>query len=206
MPLLLALLLTVLCSLWSPAFAEAGKNYVLVIEGKEYEIGLDGSVTARTRSGADVEITLKQKEFSAFVAGAVSFEHRSDLSVAATDIDKDVHQYLVATGRGTMLLLQHYDTINPSTLSELMLHQLSKDDVAGGAKLEKSATSRKLTDGTDMKGLLATLKSPGDDVTLEIVATDIGHGGVIAITRIDHETAPGEDKIIDRFWSSLKIK
>ncbi len=189
-----------------PVFAEDSKNYVLSVEGKDYEIGLDGSVVAKTKEGQDITIGLKRKEFSTFTKDVVSFEHRSDLSVAATDIERDIHQYLTASALGTLIIIQQYDTLNPSSLTELMLKQLSADDLATGYTMDKSDFSRTLADGTVMKGLRANLKHKNDDVDLQVLATDSGDGGVIAMTRINHDMGAAEAPIIDRFWATLKLK
>ena len=189
-----------------PTLAEDSKNYVLNVEGKDYEIGLDGSVVAKTKEGKDITIGLKRKEFSTFTKDVVSFEHRSDLSVAATDIERDIHQYLTASALGTLIIIQQYDTINPSSLTELMLKQLSADDLATGYTMDKSDFSRTLADGTVMKGLRASLKHKNDDVDLQVLATDSGDGGVIAMTRINHDMGAAEAPIIDRFWATLKLK
>ncbi len=189
-----------------PTLAEDNKNYVLSVEGKDYEIGLDGSVIAKTKEGQDITIGLKRKEFSTFTKDVVSFEHRSDLSVAATDIERDIHQYLTASALGTLIIIQQYDTLNPSSLTELMLKQLSADDLATGYTMDKSDFSRTLADGTVMKGLRANLKHKNDDVDLQVLATDSGEGGVIAMTRINHDMGAAEAPIIDRFWATLKLK
>ncbi len=189
-----------------PMLAEDSKNYVLSVEGKDYEIGLDGSVVAKTKEGTDITIGLKRKEFSTFTKDVVSFEHRSDLSVATTDIERDIHQYLTASALGTLIIIQQYDTLNPASLTELMLKQLSADDLATGYTMNKSDFSRTLADGTVMKGLRANLKHKNDDVDLQVLATDSGDGGIIAMTRINHDMGAAEEPIIERFWSTLKLK
>ena len=202
-------LITVLISLilFAPQLrADDSKNYVLSVEGKDYEIGLDGSVVAKTKEGKGITISLKRKEFSTFTKDVVSFEHRSDLSVAATDIDRDIHQYLTASALGTLIIIQQYDNLNPATLTELMLKQLSADDLATGYTMDKSDFSRTLADGTVMKGLRANLKHKNDDVDLQVVAVDSGDGGIIAMTRLNHDMGADEEPIIERFWATLKLK
>jgi hypothetical protein len=189
-----------------PTLAEDNKNYVLSVDGKDYEIGLEGSVVAKTKDGKDITIALKRKEFSTFTKDVVSFEHRSDLSVATTDIERDIHQYLTASALGTLIIIQQYDTLNPATLTELMLKQLSADDLATGYTMDKSDFSRNLSDGTVMKGLRANLKHKNDDVDLQVLATDSGDGGVIAMTRINRDMGAAEEPIIERFWATLKLK
>lgn len=202
-------LITLLVSLilfTQPVLSEDSKNYVLSVEGKNYEIGLDGSVVAKTTDDKNITVSLKRKEFSTFTKDVVTFEHRSDLSVAATDIDRDIHQYLTASALGTLIIIQQYDTINPGSLTELMLKQLSADDLATGYTMDKSDFSRTLSDGTVMKGLRANLKRKNDDVDLQVLATDSGDGGVIAMTRINHDMGAAEEPIIERFWATLKLK
>jgi hypothetical protein len=189
-----------------PTLAEDSKNYVLSVEGTDYEIGLDGSVVAKTKEGNDITIGLKRKEFSTFTKDVVSFEHRSDLSVAATDIEKDIHQYLTASALGTLIIIQQYNNLHPATLTELMLTQLSADDLATGYTMNKTDFARTLVDGTVMKGLRANLKHKSDDVDLQVLAVDSGDGGVIAMTRINHDMGAAEAPIIDRFWATLKLK
>ena len=188
------------------SLAEDSKNYLLSVDGKDYEINLDGSVLLKTNTGQSITVTLKRKEFNTFNKDIVSFEHRSDLSVAATDIDRDIHQYLVASALGTLVIVQKYDAMNPDSLNELMLNQISKDDLASGYKIEKSDFSRTLSDGTKMNGLRAHLTYKKDDVDLQVLSVDLGDSGVIAITRYNNDMAVGEDKIIDRFWATLKLK
>lgn len=202
-------LITLLVSLilfTQPVLSEDSKNYVLSVEGKNYEIGLDGSVVAKTTDDKNITVSLKRKEFSTFTKDVVTFEHRSDLSVAATDINRDIHQYLTASALGTLIIIQQYDTINPGSLTELMLKQLSADDLATGYTMDKSDFSRTLSDGTVMKGLRANLKRKNDDVDLQVLATDSGDGGVIAMTRINHDMGAAEEPIIERFWATLKLK
>ena len=189
----------------STTFADDSKNYVMSVEGKDYDINIDDTITVKSKTG-DVAITIKRKEFSTFAKDIVSFEHRSDLSVAATDVDRDIHQYLLASALGTLVIVQKYDAMNPDSLNELMLNQISKDDIASGFKIEKSDFSRTLSDGTKMNGLRAHLTYKKDDVDLQVLSVDLGDSGVIAITRYNSDMAVGEDKIIDRFWATLKLK
>ena len=189
----------------SRTFAEDSKNYVMTVDGKDYDINIDDTITAQSKKG-DVAITLKRKEFSTFTKDVVSFEHRSDLSVAATDIDRDIHQYLLASALGTLIIVQKYDAMNPDSLNELMISQIAKDDLATGYKIKKSDFNRTLSDGTKMKGLRAHLTYKKEDVDLQVLSVDLGDSGVIAITRYNNDMAVGEDKIIDRFWATLKLK
>lgn len=189
----------------APAHAEEAKDFSVTIDGTEFPINAGETIAARTKAGASVQLSLKRSEFMTFKAGAVSFEHRSDLSVASTDIDKDVHQHMVASALGTIAILQQYDTIDPSTLTQLMVQQMSKDDVQAGAKIESKETVRALQDGRTLKGLFATVKGNHIDIEIEALAMPLADGGIMAVTRLDKDNT-ADQPILDRFWTSLKAQ
>jgi hypothetical protein len=186
--------------------ADATKNFILIIDGKNYELNPGDKLNAKSKAGKSISIELKRKEFATFVNGALQFEYRGDLSVASTNIDTDIHQHLVASALGTLLIVQQYDKINPAMLTEFMLKQMTDGDVAAAAKLESTPYSMKLIDGTEMKGVKASIKSEKDDVSMQVLAADTGVGGVMAISRINNDMGKNDQPIIDRFWSTLKVK
>jgi hypothetical protein len=186
--------------------ADPTKNFTLTIDGTEYEINVGDTLKAKAKSGAAFDVKLTRKEFSTFTQGKLSFEYRSDLSVASTDVDKDIHQHLVASALGTLVIVQQYDRMSPDGLEDFMLKQLTDGAMDPLAKLEKSEFSRTLVDGTILKGLKATLKSITDDASFEVLATaKTASGGVMAITRFNTDSSEDEKKIIDRFWATLKV-
>ncbi len=185
---------------------DASKNFTIIVDGKSFELNAGETIHGKNQFGHAINITLKRKDFATFASGIVSFEHRSDLSVATSDIDKDIHQHLVSSGLGTMLLVQQYDRMNPDGLADFMLGKITEGDMVGSAKLTKESFSRTLPDGTVVKGLKATVKSVKDDIHLEVLSAAVGDGGVIAMSRIDYELAQAEQPIIDRFWASLRLK
>jgi hypothetical protein len=186
--------------------ADATKNFILIVDGKNYELNPGDKLNAKSKAGKSISIELKRKEFATFVNGALQFEYRGDLSVASTNIDTDIHQHLVASALGTLLIVQQYDKINPAMLTEFMLKQMTDGDVAAAAKLESTPYSMKLIDGTEMKGVKASIKSEKDDVSMQVLAADTGVGGVMAISRINNDMGKNDQPIIDRFWSTLKVK
>jgi hypothetical protein len=187
----------------SPAKADDAKDFSITIDGKDFAINPGETITAKTKTGQDIGVSLKRNEFSTYKAGGISFEHRSDLSVASSDIAKDIHQHTVVTAVGTILIVQRYDFIDPSSLAQLMVQEISKDDVRAGAKLETKEKARNLSDGKEMKGLYATAKGGGRDVQLEVLAMPMGRGGILAMTRMDMENA-ADQPIVDHFWKSLR--
>ncbi len=101
---------------------------------------------------------------------------------------------------------RHHDKNNPGKLADFMLTQFAEGSADPLAKLEKAEFSRTLSDGTVLKGLKASLKSEKDDVAIEVLAADQGVGGVVAISRFNNDANADEKNIIERFWTTLKIK
>jgi hypothetical protein len=190
----------------SNALAEESKNYAVVIDGQEHAINPDEEVTVTTKSGEKMVIALRQNEFADFRKDELTFRYPGKLSVAESAIDTDVNQYMMSTATGTLVIIQKYDSINPSSLSTLMLDQLTRESIAAGAVHDRNDHTRKLSDGTEIKGLKGTLKAPGDDYIIEVLAHDDGRGGYIFISQWDKSSSPEDQPMIDMFWSTLKIR
>ncbi len=190
----------------SASVAQDAKNFTLTIDGVEYAINPGDEITAKGKAGQDVVVGLKKNVFGAFVKGGLSFQYPGKLSVAESEIDTDVRQFLVASATGTVLIVQQYDAINPSSLATLMMDQLTKESVSAGAKHERRDDERILADGTSMKGLFGTLVSPGDNYEIKVLTADAGSGGTIAITQWDKSSSPEDLAMVEMFWSSLKVK
>jgi hypothetical protein len=196
--------LILVAALISPAQADGDKNFTLTLDGHDYEINIGDTIKAKTKSGADVEIALTQKEFTTFTKGKVSFMHRSGLSVATTDIETDIHQYMAATAIGTMVIVQEYDHTSAAELVDFMMTQMTRDGLAAGMKGESKPATRTLADGTVLVGKINTLKGNGDTENFEILGANVGRGGVLLITR-QGDANRDEATIVDKFWQTLKI-
>ncbi len=202
---LIAVLLSTLLAT-SALGEDSHKNFIVTIDGQDFEINPGDAITGKSKSGAEIKLALKRKEFSTFEQGDLSFEYRSDLSVASSDIASDIHQHLVASAVGSLVIVQQYDKINPGKLADFMLTQFAEGSADPLSKLEKTEFSRTLSDGTILKGLKASLKSEKEDVAIEVLAADQGIGGIVAISRYNNDADQAEKTIIDRFWKTLRLK
>jgi hypothetical protein len=186
--------------------AEDGKNFSLEVDGQEIGISPGDTITASTKSGGSVTIKLARREFNSFRTDRIGFEHLSKLAVASTDISKDIRQHLMTTGRGTLVIVQEYTTLDPGPLAQLMLSSMVRDDIAAGAKLTDEPAKRKLADGTEMSGLKAKIVGKNDAATLEVMTLGKDDQGIIVVTRIDAENIGNDQVVLDRFWRSLRFR
>ncbi len=198
--IVLSILLTWPTGVW------ADGNYTLTINGTTIELDLGAEQKLKLPDGKDLTLILKRKETNIFTSKGVSFEYPGNLNVATSEIDKDIFQHLMASARGTVILVQTYGDLDATKMVDLMTGKMTDDDVAIGDQRDTKTHSRTLADGTVLTGTRSTLKGPGDDVVVEVMAIRQGRGGTMLITRIDNETAPEEAPIIERFWTTLTLK
>jgi hypothetical protein len=193
-------------ALVSYGVCEESKDFTLTIDGVEVGINLGDTVKTKSKNDQEVNVSLRRNEVSTFRGKGVAFQHKSGFSVATSAIDNDIEQHLLSSALGTVVIIQRYDSINPKTLTPLMLQELTKDGVNAGAKLESSDTSRKLGDGTDMTGIKATLTGKSEATNIEILVVGGNDEGFIAITQIDTSNFEIDQPILDQFWKTLSFK
>ncbi|RUW58424.1 hypothetical protein [Mesorhizobium sp. M7A.F.Ca.US.008.03.1.1] len=199
-----ALILIGLCA--GPAGAEDLKAFKLTIDGVTVDIDPGESADVTLPGGKQSTVTLERNDFATFSGSVFSFVHPSSISVTKTDLGDDITQYLMASALGTIVVVQEYGTMNPVSLNQLMLQEMTKESVQAGAKLTQEPTTRKLADGKELTGIRAEVKTRTDTADFEIVGFGLADRGLLFITRVAGEDAATEKPLIDKFWQSLKVK
>ncbi|RWD61760.1 MAG: hypothetical protein E5V89_23555 [Mesorhizobium sp.] len=188
------------------ARAEDLKAFKLTIDGVAVDIdpGEDANVTLP--GGKTAKVRLDRNDFATFSGGTFSFVHPSSISVTKTDLGDSITQYLAASALGTIVVVQEYGKMNPVSLNQLMLQEMTKESVQAGGRLTQEPTTRKLADGTRLTGIKATVKTRTDSADFEIVGFGLADQGLLFITRIGDQDTATEQPIIDKFWETLKVK
>jgi len=199
-----ALTLIALCA--GPARSEDLKAFKLTIDGVTVDIDPGESTDVTLPGGKQSKVTLERNDFATFSGGSFSFVHPSGISVTRTDLGDSIAQYLMASALGTIVVVQEYGKMNPVSLNQLMLQEMTKESVQAGAELTQGPTTRKLADGRELTGIRAEVKTRTDTAYFEIVGFGLADQGLLFITRIAGEDAATEQPLIDKFWESLKVK
>ena len=113
---------------------------------------------------------------------------------------------MTTTALGTLVLIQEYSTMNPKTLVNLMLQELTQEQVSYGYKMQKMTYSKTLKDGTKLDGNKAILKYKNEEEYWCVLAHGIKDSGFLVITKIDKENFDAEKNIIDLMWETLQIE
>ncbi|UVK51132.1 hypothetical protein DBIPINDM_004351 [Mesorhizobium sp. AR02] len=198
------LTLVVLCA--GPAGAEDLKAFKLTIDGVTVDIDPGESTDITLPGGKQSKVTLERNEFATFSGDSFSFVHPSTISVTKTDLGENITQYLMASALGTIVVVQEYGKMNPVSLNQLMLQEMTRESVQAGAELTQQPTTRKLADGKELTGIRAEVKTRTDTAYFEIVGYGLADQGLLFITRVGSEDLATEQPLIDKFWENLRLK
>ncbi|MGX8012639.1 hypothetical protein ACVDG8_028545 [Mesorhizobium sp. ORM8.1] len=188
------------------ARAEDPKAFKLTIDGVTVDIDPGEDVDMTLPGGKTSKVRIDHNDFATFSGGTFSFVHPSSNSVAKTDLGDGITQYMMASALATLVVVQKYDNMNPVSLNQLMLQEMTKETVQAGGTVTQEPTSRKLADGKELTGIKATVKTRTDRADFEIVGYGLADQGVLFITRIGDQDNATEQPLIDKFWETLKIK
>lgn len=194
---------TLVCA---PAGSEDLKAYKLTVDGVSVDIDPGEDATLALPDGKQARVRLERNAFATFSSSSFSFVHPSGVTVTKTNLSKGIDQHLMASAVGSMVIVQEYSDMNPVMLNQLMLQEITKESVRAGGKLTQEASSRKLADGKELKGLTATVKTRAGRVDYEVMSYGTADQGVIVITSLDEDNAEADRPMIDRFWQSLKLR
>ncbi len=164
---------------------------------KQYNIVVNGQV---------FNLIINQKDTLAYNDRLYGFNYPKGFNVSSTKIDDGVEQISILTAEGAGFLIQKYSSINPNTLNELMLKELTKESVSYGYELKRSDDKKHLQSGLGVEVNKAILTYKNSVNIYEVASIGKKDEGLVIVTiRMDgNENSQGK-KIIDLMWRSLKI-
>lgn len=181
----------------------AQENYVLEIGNKTFPVNLDSNYLV-TLSGQQVKLRLKQKDTLSFVDPLFGFSYLKGVQYAKTTIDENIEQYTVLTAEGSGYLVQKYKSINPESVTGLMLQEVTKESINYGYKEQRETYTRKLASGQPITVTRSTLTYKEEKAVYEVGAIGGKDEGVLVVTidpsggKANHARA-----LIQLMWQSL---
>ena len=188
------------------AFGQNVPNYEISINGKTYDISLGRDYQIKSDSGETLHFRVNKKAVMTYKNGYTSFQHKSDFAVSSVDLGNGIRQTMTNTAVGTLVLIQEYSTMNPVSLVNLMLQELTKEQINYGYKMQKETYSKALKDGTKLFGKRAILKYNDEEEYWTVLAYGKKDRGFMVITKIDRENLDTEKNIIELMWETLQIE
>ena len=188
------------------ASLSAESNFQLNIDGKVFEVSPGQEQKLTLPDGTTHTITLKQKEYHTFSSDFFSFQHKNSFSPSKADLGSGINQTMMVSPLGTGVLIQEYKTIDPTMLIDLMIQELTKEEVSAGYELKVIDRERKLKDGTVLKGKVAITSLDGEKWEKEVYAQGSNGKGVLVVTFIEENNKKTDSDILKTFWDSLQTR
>jgi len=194
--------LIVICLCTTSALAA---NYTLTIDGKAFDLDLDREQAIKLSAKQELRVTLSLFAIVTFTTENISFDHPGTLAPSRTDLGDGVFQTMLASPRGTLVMVQEFTSVDPSPFIDLMLGELTKEELQAGYKVTTSAATQKLAGGEILNGKLSVSVSEDDEYTRQVLSYGGKESGVMIVTQIEAGSSDADKAMIDIFWQSLKV-
>jgi hypothetical protein len=188
------------------AGAAVAGGYVLELDGRRVELDLDQPAEAVLADGKRVKLRLERKAEQIYRENGLSFAHPATIQPSATDINDQVRQVMLVSANGNGVILQRYSGLDPTALIDLMVKEMTDEEVAAGYQRKITPDSRKLADGRVVRGKLVRTESSDEAWDRYILAVGDKRGGFLVVTMMESDREAADVAMLDRFWASLVLE
>jgi len=179
-------------------------DYILSIDDQSVEIDLNKESKFTTPEGEELTVILKQKEYLEFKGQFFSMKHKNTLKPSTTDLGDGIFQTLMATPTGTMVLIQEYTNMNPESLVDMMLKELTKEEIDYGYKYKERKIERSVN-GKEIHGKQAITTHDEQEWTRAVFTYGEEDQGILFVTMIEKDEYDNEQHILSDFWKDLSL-
>ncbi len=187
-------------------FVQAQGNYFIIINQDSVQVDLNQEVQYKTAKGESLTLKLTQPDVLTYSDDMVSFSHDKTYSVSNSDIDEGIDQCMIMSSTGNGFMVQKYRTIDPSSLTRLMLNEITKESITYGYEKTEAEFKKQLKSGQTIEGIQATLTYKGDKEVYTVATYGRKDEGIIVVTMLLNEDYPEDKKIVDLFLDTLELK
>ncbi|MEO8001155.1 MAG: hypothetical protein ABI644_04720 [Arenimonas sp.] len=180
-------------------------NYILMVDGKSYEIDLGEQKAVQTTKGS-INVSLEKKASATFAIDGIAFDHPSTMSPTVSILSDEVKQVLLAQANGDLFLIQLYKGMDGSSLIPLLEKEMTKEEVGNGYTKNGKDVEIKLDNGETLSGRFIQTDKNSDTYDRYIVGCPIASGGLVAVIQTSDLEAAGQDKaVMMKVMKSLKV-
>lgn len=193
--------LTLFCSLT----AVCQEDYIIRINDTLVNIELDKPYSLDIK-GTKLKFIVSSKDTLVYRTNFYSFMYPKTFKVSHTKIDEGIEQISILTAEGSGILIQKFETINPTSLNEMMLTEMTKESINYGFESKRSTYKRKLLSGQEVEVTKAVLRYKEEVNIYEVASIGKKDAGLIIVTMtMDDENHTQGKKLIELMWNSLKL-
>ena len=185
--------------------AKCQEDYLLNINGNSFNVSLDKEYNISV-NGQNLKFVFKQKDTLLYIDTLYSFQYPKGVKVSKKIIDEGIDQISILTAEGSGLIIQSYKSLNPTTLNELMLSELTKESISYGYESKRTNYKIKLNSGKEIEVTKAVLRYKDDINIYEVASIGKKDAGILIFTiRMDEDANNLGQQISDLMWKSLKL-
>jgi len=186
--------------------AQETKNYLLIINKDTIQTDLELTNKYKLKNGETLEIVVKQKETSVYNDNFISFSYPSNLKVSATKLDQSINQLSILKSTGNGYMIQTYSSLNPTSIIDLMIHELTKESIRYGYKKEEFPSEFKIASGQTLRGKKVILTYKDEKEVYNVLSYGGEDEGILVVTLMLNDDYQKEDMVlIDLFLKSLRL-
>lgn len=194
-----------ICLINLVSFGQNKGNYIVIINNDSIQIDLNNEYQYKSSSGDKLTIKVVQPNILTYSDDMVSFEYDKSLSVSNSKIEEGIEQCMIVKSTGNGFIVQKYKTLNPGSLTQLMLNELTKESISYGYSKTQEKFEKKLLSGETIKGIQATLTYNGEKEVYTVATYGSKDKGIIVVTMLLNEDFKEDKEIIDLFLETLKV-
>jgi len=183
----------------------AGENYILEINGEIVQIGLGKGKRFTMPDGTKLNLKLTLKEYITFETENYSFSHKSTFRPERKPVGEGVYQTMLTTALGSGIIIQEYTTMDPTSIVDFMLNELTKEERDYGYQYKERVVSQ-MAGTKKLVGKEAITTHTEDQWIRAVYAYGNANSGIMVVTFIERDNLAGEQQILTDLWESLKIK
>jgi hypothetical protein len=187
-----------------PALAQ--EDFLLQINDTVLSVQLDKPYQVNVK-GNMVRFKVSSRDTLTYDSKLYNFLYPKAFRVSHTNVDAGIEQISLLSAEGSGILIQQYESLNPTALNELMLTEMTKESISYGFVSTRTTYKRKLKSGQEVVVTRAELRYKDDVNIYEITSIGKKDAGMIVVTmKMDDEKNTEGQKVIDLMWHSLMLK
>ncbi len=180
------------------------EDYIVQLNDTSMSIALDKHYNIMI-NGKPQKFKVMQKDTLTHTDNLYSFQYLKGFKVSNSKLGAGIEQLSLLTAEGAGLIIQRYESINPTSLNELMLTELTKESISYGYESKRSYYKKALKSGHEIDVTKALLRYKDEVNIYEIASIGKKDAGIIIVTiRMDESENSQGKKLIELMWKSIK--
>jgi len=185
--------------------ANCQEDYLIHLNDTSLHVALDKPYHLVVK-GKKIDFKITQKDTLTYTGSFYSFLYPKGFKISNSVIDDGIEQISIITAEGSGLIIQKYESINPTTLNELMLAEVTKESISYGYEEKRSDYKKVLKSGQEIVVTKSVLRYKDEVNSYEIASIGKKDSGIMIVTmRMDEDDNTQGQKIIDLMWKSIKV-